>query len=251
MATSKFLQKIIPFVVLILLQKIVAGQVQIKGIVYDRSAHYGLRGVSVTGTSGVGTITDSLGCYSIKLASVDSISFSYLGKATQKFPVKDIPLNQSFDISLQVAVELLPAVVVRQNNYRQDSLENRNEYRKVFDYEPDYLSGQGSGFGVGISLSALLSGKKIRRMEALKRRLEQEERDKYIDHRFTKALVKKVTGLKSPALDTFVLHYRPSYETLLSFENQYEYYKYIKDQAIFFSDIWKKEHPDQPKDGIN
>lgn len=245
MSTFKFLRTIIIALIVIVFHEAAMGQlqIQIKGTVYERSARFGLQGVSVTGTSGAGTITDSLGHYKIVLPSSDSISFSYLGKATQKIPVKYIPPDQPFDMTLQVTAESLPTVVVRQGIYRLDSLANRKEYQKAFNYERDYMADQSSGFGIGVSLDMLLDGKKARQMESLQKRLKQQEEDKYVDHRFNKTLVKRVTGMQSPALDTFMVQYRPSYETLKGFETEYEYYNYIRKLAVYFLDIWKQDHP--------
>jgi hypothetical protein len=176
----------------------------------------------------------------------DSISFSYQGKATQKFAVKEINALRPFDMSLHVDMHTLPTVVVatkRLGDYFSDSLKNREEYRKVFDYAPEYLSSGNGGIGVGINLDALFSMKKIKRMENFRRFMEREEREKYIDHRFNKALVKKITGLTSPALDTFMVEYRPTYEMLFSFENEYEYYKFIQDWGKYFSQRWRRDHP--------
>jgi hypothetical protein len=210
---------------------------------------YGMRNVSVMGASGAGTLTDSLGHYQIRLDAGDSIFFSYLGRSTAKFPVKDVPLGFPFDMSLEVAVDSLPSVFVRSANYREDSLANRKEYKKIFDYDADYLTGmksnrRGAGLGVGLDFDLLLDGKKNRRMLAFQQRLEEEEKDKYIDHRFTKAIVKRVTGLQSPALDTFMRQYRPSYEFIQSCETEYEFYKYILDWSKFFEQDWKFSHPD-------
>ena len=242
MSFARFLQNALLFIALVLLQEIVAGQqVQIGGTVYDRSGRYGLPAVSVISTSGAGTATDSLGRYSIKVSLSDSISFSYLGKATQKFPVKHIQPDQPFDMSLQIAAESLPPVTVRQNSYRTDSLANREEYRKVFDGNALYSLAPSSGVGLGLSLDLIFNAKKIKRFERFKERLEREEREKYIDHRFSKGLVKRITGLEEPALDTFMRNYRPTYEVLQLFENQYEYYEYIKSQANFFSATWQKK----------
>lgn len=230
--------------VLLLWRLAATGQVKIYGTVYDRSVRFGMPGVSVKSTSGAGAVTDSLGHYSIFLPFTDSVSFSYQGKSTQKFPVKDIPRSRSFDMSLHVDIHTLPTVVVsaRPRDYRFDSLENRNEYRKAFDYDPQLLSpGNGLG-GVGINLSMLFGSRKIKRMEAFRRLLERDERDKYVSHRFNKDLVKKITGLQPPALDTFMRYYRPSYEMLHSFENEYEYLKYIKDESEYFSEIWERNH---------
>jgi hypothetical protein len=226
------------------------GQVRVNGTVYDKSMMYGMRGVSVMSASGTGTLTDSLGHYQIRLATTDSIYFSYLGRATTKFPVKDIPAGFPFDMSLEVVVDSLPSVFVRSANYREDSLENRREYKKIFDYEADYVTGMksnkcGAGFGVGLDFDLLLDGKKNRRMLAFQQRLEEEEKDKYIDHRFTRSIVKRVTGLLPPALDTFMRQYRPSYEFIQSCETEYEFYKYILEWSQFFEKDWKTTHPDQ------
>ena len=230
--------------------QVVIGQVDIKGTVYDRSAFYAMPGVSVIAASGAGTMTDSLGRYHIRLSPDDSIYFSYLGKFTAKFPVKDIPAGFPFDMSLQVSIDTLPSVFVRPKDYRQDSLANREEYRKIFDYSPNYLSNmkmpkgsRGGGMGMGFNLDMLFDGEKNRRMEAFKSRLEWEEREDYIDHRFNRALVKRITGLEAPALDSFMRIYRPSYEMIKSFETEYQYYKYIFDWGKTYSEIWKEEHP--------
>lgn len=215
-------------------------QVEVKGTVYDKSRLFAMQGVSVMGTSGQGTMTDSTGHYKIRLASSDSIYFSYLGKQTARFPIKGIMPGYPLDISLAVNVDSLPLVVVRPKPYRYDSLDNREEYRKVFDYSPDYFS-SGSG-GVGLNLDMLLSGRKNRRMLALQQRLIEQEQDKYVDYRFNKTLVRKITGLQRPALDTFMRVYRPTYEFILNCENDYEFYKYIKDCGLYFSRMWRREH---------
>lgn len=249
MHNPKLLQNSILAVLLVLFGHIATGQVQIKGTIYDRSLRFVLPGVSVMATSGAGTATDSLGHYSIRLSSGDSIYFSYLGRFTARFPVQKLAPDQPFDMSLQVAIDSLPSVYVRPKDYHMDSLENREEYRKIFDYGgPDYIdnmkAGKGGRMGVGLDFDMLFQGRQIRRMEAFQRRLQEEERDGYVDHRFTKSLVKRITGLQPPALDTFMRQYRPSYEFIQRCENDYEYYKYIYDWGKYFSELWKRDHPD-------
>jgi hypothetical protein len=233
---------------LILLCRAAVAQVVVKGTVYDKQARFGVPNVSVIGISGVGTVTDSLGRYSLKVPGNDSIYFSYLGKMTSKFPVKELPPDQPLDISLPVSIDSLPAVVVKQPSYRMDSLANRAEYRKVFDYDGPALSTPGTGVGFGIGFDLIFNARKYRSMEHLKARLEREERDKYVDHRFTKALVKRITGLTPPALDTFMVEYRPGYDMLKGFETTYDYYKYIKSCSQSFIYRWKLEHPRETGD---
>lgn len=244
MSTSHLFLKTVLFVILVLLTGITNAQVRtVYGTVYERTARFGMPGVSVMGTSGAGAVTDSVGRYSIKLSYTDSISFSYQGKATMKIPVKEIPINRPFDMSLHVDITTLPTVIVeeKRRSYQLDSIANREEYRKVFDYAPEYIA-SGSG-GVGVNLDALFSMRKIKRMEAFREHLVLLEHDKYVDHRFNKSLVQKITGLQSPALDTFMVQYRPTYEMLQNFETEYEYYKYIRDWGIYFERAWKQDHP--------
>jgi hypothetical protein len=247
MRTIIFRRKIL-LLLLVLVCRVGLAQVVIKGTVYDKGARYGVPHVSVLSTSGIGTTTDTLGHYSLKVPVNDSIYFSYLNKISSKFPVKQMPPDQPFDISLPVSVDILPTVIVQQPSYRMDSIANRKEYQKVFNYDPNYFGTPGSGFGMGIGFDLIFNARKIKRMERFKARLEREERDKYVDHRFTKALVKRITGLTPPALDTFMKEYRPSYETLQGFENDYDYYKYIKTFGEYFLQQWKTDHPGEPSD---
>ena len=228
---------------------VVRAQVEVKGTVYDISALNPVRGVSVLAVSGRGTQTDSLGRYRIVVSINDSLSFSYLGRATSKTAVKDLPQGYPFDISLHVTVsDTLPTATVWNRNYERDSLENRKEYQKVFDYNGNVLHGmnmsQRGGFGVGLDFDRLFDGKANKRMEALQSRLEWQEKDNYIDHRWSVAVVKRVTGLQPPALDTFMRQYRPSYEFIQSCETEYEFYKYIQEWARFFIEDWNVAHKD-------
>ena len=68
---------------------------------------------------------------------------------------------------------------------------------------------------------------KNRRTLAFQRRLILEEQDKYIDHRFTQYLAKKITHLSSPELDSFMVKYRPSYYFTRS-SSDYDFEEYIK-----------------------
>lgn len=234
------------FILLVLLTlacREASAQVEIKGTVYDQSQLFAMPGVSVLSSSGVGTSTDSTGHYRIVLPPGDSIFFSYLGRHTVKIPVKRIARGYPLDMSLAVRVDSLPLVVVRPKAYRYDSAENREEYQKVFDYQPDYVVGGENG-GIGFNLDMLFNAKKNRQTLALQRRLIEEEQDKYVNYRFNRALVRKITGLQRPAIDTFMRLYRPSYQFIKNCENDYQFYKYIKDCGIYFLQLWRQDHPE-------
>jgi hypothetical protein len=228
----------------------VFAQVVITGTVYDNSQKYTMAGVSVLTTSGLGTATDSTGQYRIRMGLDDSIYFSYLGKTTLRFPAREINPNIPFNMALAVSIDSLPAAFVRGNNYFLDSLQTRKEYGKVFNYGANYLgkvrtTGRG-GMGVGLDLDLLLSGKENRRMEALQDRLVWQEQQNYIDHHFSRGIVRRVTGLESPALDTFLVQYRPTQDFIQSCESEYQWYKYIQQWGKWFVEDWLARHPDIP-----
>ena len=88
-----FLQILSPFSTL--------AQITVSGNVYDNTKLYAVQDVEVKSTSGSSGITDSTGSYHINVSTADSIFFTYNGKSTVKFPVKDIRNYSAFDISIQ------------------------------------------------------------------------------------------------------------------------------------------------------
>ncbi|MFT3937186.1 MAG: hypothetical protein QM726_26475 [Chitinophagaceae bacterium] len=210
-----------------------AQQVIIKGHVYDMSKTQTLNGVSVLSNSGVGTTTDSTGAYVLLVNEGDSIWFSYLNKPTPKFAVAAINSFNNFDISLHVPVTELREVRIMPRSYKRDSIQNRLDYAKAFDFKKPgiSLSNPNSGaFGVGLDLDAFINMfnfRRNRRMAHFRDRLIKEEQDKFIDHRFTKALVKKITQLTGEEQDDFMKKYRPSLD-FTSTATDYEFAEYIK-----------------------
>jgi hypothetical protein len=205
---------------------------KIRGIVYDSTRKFPMEAVTVLSTSGRGTLTNMDGYYEIEVAETDSIWFSYLNKPTVKFPVLKIVNPSGFDISLQVNVPILREVKIRQRNYKFDSIQNRLDYAKVFNYQKPGLKTSTPEYGAaaGFDLDEIINVFRFRRNRSLasfQRRLVAEEQDKFIDHRFNKALVRRLTQLDGNALDSFMRVFRPSYSfTLVA--GDYDFLQYIK-----------------------
>ena len=219
-------------VLLILSAGTASAQYLVKGTVYDSSHRYRIEAVTVTSTGGKMTMTDSLGRYQISVGEKDSIWFSYLGKPTPKYPVLKMPDVTQFDIALRLKSDIMQEVIVRNRSYRQDSIQNRKDYAKVFDFHrPNIASMTSIGpTGAGIDLDELIrvfQFKKNKSMEKFRERLEEQERQKFVDHRFNKALVKRLTNLDGADLDTFMLRYRPTY-TFTLMASEYDFQLYIK-----------------------
>ena len=103
-------------------------QYKVKGTVYESSHRYPIEAVSVLGSNGRGTITDSMGHYQIDVGENDSIWFSYQGKPTPRFPVLKISDVTQFDIALRLKMDILQEVRVRTHNYKMDSIQNRRDW---------------------------------------------------------------------------------------------------------------------------
>ena len=211
---------------------------KIRGMVYDSSRSYPMQSVSVLSTSGKGTITNADGYYEIEVTEKDSIWFSYLNKPTIKFPVLKIVNPTEFDISLQVNVPVLREVKIRPPNYKLDSLRNRIDYAKIFNYQKPKLKTVAPqyGTGMGFDLDEIINMfrfKRNRSMASFQKRLFLQEQDKFIDHRFNKALVRRLTLLGGNELDSFMRVYRPSY-LFTQLSGDYEFQKYIKDSFYRF-----------------
>jgi hypothetical protein len=124
----------------------------------------------------------------------------------------------------------LKEVKIRPKNYKQDSIQNRTDYAKVFNYEKPKLKSTMNGMGVGFDLDEIINMFRFRRnrsMASFQKRLLLQEEDKFIDHRFNKALVRRLTLLDGAELDSFMQLYRPSY-TFTKMAGDYEFQYYIK-----------------------
>lgn len=193
----------------------------ISGTVFDSSRINYVPGVKVMNNAGQFAITDSLGNYTITIAEKDSLAFVFNGKSTVKFPVYGVTDPRHFDITLHVPYKgkyrVMKEVIVRSKSYKEDSIENRQTYAKVFNYQKPTLStsvNAATGM-VGADVNEIINMFRFRRNKMMKKfqfRLEEQEQEKYLNYRFSKTVVKRITRLEGEQLSLFMLRYRPSYE---------------------------------------
>lgn len=223
------LRKLLRVIIFLLLsgcfftQKASAQFLTISGTVYDITARRPLEAVAVLSSSGRGAITDSVGRYLITVRNTDSIWFSLVGKSTMKYRVDTITNTDNFNVMIHVWANDLPEVKVRSSYYRLDSIQNRRDYAKIFDYKkpslrlsnnPSYNPG---GLTVGFNLTELINMFRTKRNQSLlnlQKRLLEQEQEKYINKRFSKQFIRKITRLTPPDLDSFINRFRPEYELL-------------------------------------
>jgi hypothetical protein len=215
----------------------------ISGVVYDISGKRPIEAVMVYSTYSR-TQTDSLGRYLITLQAKDSLTFSLFGKNTQKFGIDEIEDPSNFNIMIHVTGVDLPEVTVRNSYYRYDSIQNRIDYAKYFKYEAPglKLSNQQNLFGnggvtIGFDVNEIINifrFKRNRNLQFLQNRLLNQEQEKYINYRFTKRFVQKLTKLDGPRLELFMEYCKPSYPTL-GLLNDLELGYYIQQKLIQFN----------------
>ncbi len=207
----------------------------------DNSKINFVEAVGVMSTGGKIAVTDSLGKYSIQTTIDDSLYFIYNNKPTQKFAVNKIPNTAEFNISIHIAVKsrysLLKEVVVYSKNYKQDSAENRENYGEIFSYKKQGIQTSISpGGGVGLDANELINAfrfKRNKRLKAFQQRLEADEKEKYVNYRFNKTFVRRITQLQGPALDSFLMWYRPTYEFAAT-SSEIEFNQYILNASYHF-----------------
>lgn len=239
-------------------------QIRIEGNVYDETHYVPIPNVEVMTTSGYKTKTDSVGNYNIQVyGKKDSVWFSYNGKNTVKYPIDTVKYTYQFNVGLSVKSPLkddkhwLTPVTVYNKSYKQDSIENRLAYDKIF--HPDKggfrlgTAPEGT-FGVGVDLDALINSFRFaynKRQEMYKQNILEEERYKYVNYRFNKKLVLDLTQLDSSDINLFMKEYRPDYFSLTQM-NDADLGKYIEESKnaymarknrVFndpFADIFRK-----------
>jgi hypothetical protein len=208
-----------------------SGQVRVSGRVFDMTQSIPLQSVSVMSTLGTGTTTDSMGRYTIYVRETDSIWFSYLEKPTPKYPIRTIANVQNFEVSLHVNVTELKQVMVKPRNYKLDSIQNRLDYAKAFNFEkPGIGVTITPGGPAGLDLDEFISifqFRRNKRMAAFRDRLVREEQDRFIEHRFNRGLITRITQLRGDELDTFMVKYKPDL-FFTQTATDYEFQLYIK-----------------------
>lgn len=234
----------------------VAGQLTISGTVYDSGKIIPVKDVVVKSSGGMMTITDSTGHYNIVASDKDSLTFIYLNKPTSRFAVRQIDNIGSFDISLHIRVaekfRTLKDVRVFSKSFKQDSIANRQDYAKIFNYQKPGIKTTSSDYSgaAGLDLDEFINifrFKRNRRLKYMQNRLLDQEQENYINYRFNKTLVKRITRLDGKNLDTFMVRYRPDF-TFTQNSTTVNFYQYILNASYQFKreilvEEGKKEAP--------
>jgi hypothetical protein len=89
---------------------------------------------------------------------------------------------------------------------------------------------------VGADLDEIINMFRFRRnrqIKAFQARLEQQEQDSYVNHRFNRNFVRRITHLNGSELDTFMVRYLPTYE-FASMADEVSFTRYILNSSYAF-----------------
>jgi hypothetical protein len=228
---------------LLLTFTLAAQTVMVSGTVLDSTRKLIVPSVKVTSTSGAITYTDSVGHYNILVNPTDSIAFFYRNKSTTWFPVADMRYTKTFDIALQIRLEsryqTLQEIVVIGKSYRQDSIENREKYKRIFNGSTGGLKlTETTTYGgtPGLDPNEIINMFRFRRNRSLKafqKRLLDEEAEKFVSNRFNKPLVKRISGFQGAILDSFMEQWRPDYDFTVT-ATEYQFHEYILEASKLY-----------------
>lgn len=159
-------------------------------------------------------LSDEDGSYRIQAAPGDHIAFSSVGHKPDTVTVTASDLTAAYPVFLEIKAQVLTTARVEFNNYQLDSMDRRKEYAWVYDHGNEQrFEKQRQGDGVGIEMNIFRhTSKADKERGRLEKRLQKEEQDYYVDFRYNKDYVAKITHLQGDSLKIFMKKYRPSYD---------------------------------------
>jgi hypothetical protein len=158
-------------------------------------------------------MSDMGGNFKIGAEQGDTVLFTSAGYKPDTVIVSAYMLSEPFDIYMEPHMEYLATVQVGAlSNYQMDSLERWKDYDWLAPKSKIKLvDKQRHGDGLGISFSPQLKTDEDKQKARLKKRLDQEEQEFYIDFRFSKEYVVRLTHFQGDSLEQFMKTYRPAY----------------------------------------
>lgn len=208
---------------------------KISGIVTDEVTKQPVSGAMVN-TGNAKTMTDFGGRFQLTFTGAGD-SLKIIHPKYKKYTVALTDPASILLIQLEPKVTQLNEVTIRGNrDFKQDSITNRTDYAKQFNYQPPKLKDvfstdlkqPGELISINLlTLAAVLTAKSTPQYK-FKQVLIRDEHEQYVDEKFNRGNVSRITGLKGDTLAQFVTQYRPEYQFALK-ATDYDMEVYIKD----------------------
>ena len=160
-------------------------------------------------------LSEENGSFRMQSAPGDRVIFSSVGYKADTVIITTAMLSGDYPVYLEPRAQTLQAVRVGQySNYQLDSAARREEYSWIYDHgEQKLVNKERKGDGVGVGIAIFRNASSVdQQRERLKKRLIKEEQDLYIDSRYSRDYVTKLTHLAGDSLFRFMRDFRPTYD---------------------------------------
>ncbi len=209
------------------------------GYLRDSVTHAAIVLGSVTNNTTHETVmSGNTGRFKIHIKESEILSYAAVGYHfdTIQF-VRKLVLQDSIEIYASPLSHYLGNVTVTAKGmsaYQMDSIERRNDLlHDMVSYKKSTFALSNTGAGLGISIDRFSKHEKSKR-RALDF-FEAQEREAYINYRYSAKLVEESTGFKDETLRNFIQQSRPSYDWLRANTSSEDIRYYINDQLKKFS----------------
>ncbi|MBS1667018.1 MAG: hypothetical protein JST58_06560 [Bacteroidetes bacterium] len=226
------------FILVLSLPIFALSQQWVSGKIYDTTGEIITAAITVQNVSqNKYTISNLEGSYKIPAKEGDLLLFSSSSYLRDSAFVTHFMLNAGYDVSLRERVTTLKAVTVKGlSSFQLDSINRHEGYdpfkkNRLITFDKGNYEKPRDGVGIVFSPHFFLSTKEKQQKE-LNKRLADEDKDAYVDYKFSKEFVNKLTHLKNDSLNIFLKRYRPSYQFCRSASWQ--------DMLIYVNDSYKK-----------
>ena len=213
------------------------GQEQVEGIVFDKDTKQRVARVLVSNISlGANSYNNTRGEFKLPINKGDKLVFqkeNYFSDTLIYNDEKVIVVNLK-----RTSIYIDPVTVVARKTPEEILNQRKIDYNKAYRLaDPGSLLSVGQN-GAGLSINAVYNyfsreGKNARRLTAY---FQREYEDNIIELRFSKDLIRNVTGLEGEPLDNFIVRYKPSYNFVMQ-ANHYDMVNYIKSKYEFFKHV--------------
>lgn len=184
--------------------------------------------------SGVTVMTNSKGYFSLPVAAGQLLSFAAVGYHFDTVYYTGTLLLQDtlqLQLSALVVTSLGNVTVTARgwSKYQLDSMQRQQDFFQAMGRSPlPTLSQANSGAGIALNIDRF-SKREKRKRNAI-RFFDDNEKEAYINYRYTPELVAKYTGLKDEKLQEFMGKSRPSWEWLRKHPSETDLAYYINEQ---------------------